>query len=65
MPRILRMLRGVAPAEYGRFVELFELHVRETYQQLAQASNEEVIRMQGRALALNGMLQMLKEAKNG
>jgi hypothetical protein len=55
------LLRNAAPEQWIGFMEQFQDYVDETVYAVSEAPSEEVIRMQGRALALRTVLRIFQE----
>lgn len=61
LARAVLLLRNSAPEQFIRFMDAFGTYVNETVYAVTDASNEEVMRMQGRALALRSLFRIFQE----
>jgi hypothetical protein len=69
LSRTVLLMRNAAPEQFMLFMDRFEIYADETVYAVTDAPNDEVIRMQGRALALRTLLRIFREcdkrSKNG
>ena len=69
LQRSVLFMRNAAPEQFDRFMRAFEVYVDDNVYAVTEAALDEVTRMQGRALALRGLLRIFQECdrrpKNG
>jgi hypothetical protein len=65
LARSVLFLRNAAPEQFAQFMTQFETYVNDRVLAVTDAGSDEVVQMQGRALALRTLLRLIKECDKG